>query len=191
MRSLDGLSKQQLKKYNRLADHMQEFHEYFRGSFRQIYETADRAGGSAVAVRAFVDRAQSLNQHLTLHHSIEDTHIFPILRRRMPEVAQLDADHAEIHRGLDVYAAYLASVKKDPRMYDPQRLRETMMLFREVLHRHLVYEVAILKAESISKYYTLDEVNRLPCNQCTHTRSRIPSFSIGIQFMRWLASPVR
>lgn len=75
---------------------------------------------------------------------------------------QLLTQHKEIHKGLDKLEAYMDECKagmKDLRM---DELKEIMDSFGEVLWAHLSDEVEQLSAENMRKYWSLEEVRRLP-----------------------------
>lgn len=81
--------------------------------------------------------------------------------------------HQQIHDGLDRYDAALADFRKAPSTYSPAQLRAVMDSFRDVLFLRtstclsrsltssdLDEEVKTLGADSIRRYYTLDECAR-------------------------------
>ena len=68
----------------------------------------------------------------------------------------------EIHAGLDKYEAYLVKCTQQPSKYSADELRAIMKSFEEVLFLHLDEEVLSLKGKNMSKYWTLDEIARLP-----------------------------
>lgn len=75
---------------------------------------------------------------------------------------QLLTQHKEIHKGLDKLEAYMDECKagmKDLRM---DELKEIMDSFGEVLWAHLSDEVEQLSAENMRKYWSLEEMRRLP-----------------------------
>lgn len=43
----------------------------------------------------YLDSATQLNRQLTMHHTIEEMHIFPVLGKKMPEFAL--HDHGDAH----------------------------------------------------------------------------------------------
>lgn len=108
---------------------------------------------------------------LTLHHTIEERHIFPILAKRMPSFRNDEAhikSHHGIHEGplrslmfkfevlefwewinsaavlitgLDKLGQLLHKWKVEPSAYSPQEMRESLDSWREVLFKHLDEEV--------------------------------------------------
>ena len=100
-----------------------------------------------------------------MHHGIEEQHIFPILARKMPafqEELHLLTQHKEIHKGLDLFEAYLLACKKGERELRMEEMKELMDTFGTVLWQHLDDEVEQLGAENMRKYWTLKEVNDIP-----------------------------
>ncbi|TGJ82032.1 hypothetical protein E0Z10_g6743 [Xylaria hypoxylon] len=83
---LPPLSAYEFKEYNRLADHMDVFHNHFRSSWNLLYTSASsgrRAQG--MSIRSFLNAGLEFISHLEMHHSIEERFVFPELARRMPE----------------------------------------------------------------------------------------------------------
>lgn len=71
----------------------------------------------------------------------EETYIFPILAKKMPQFGKNHKasgehlkSHNAIHNGLDRYEAYLKEAMAGPE-YDGAKLREIMDGFKEVLFR--------------------------------------------------------
>jgi Hemerythrin HHE cation binding domain len=92
------------------------------------------------------------NPHLdlTMHHTIEERQLFPLLAKRMPAFSTLhDQDHGQhieshraIHKGLDELSALISKYKADQTSYNPDEMRACLDGFREVLFRHLDEEVS-------------------------------------------------
>jgi len=141
---------------------MEYFHDHFRRDFENIYDFADKPERIGMNLSEFLEYASSLSHYLHTHHNIEETYFFPMLSERMREFRE---DHPEqhkgIHAGLDLYDAYIKDIKKAPTKYSPVELRKVMDSFKEVLLKHLDEEVESLKGPNMSKYWTLDEVNRI------------------------------
>ncbi|KAK5627556.1 hypothetical protein RRF57_003271 [Xylaria bambusicola] len=128
---LPPLSAHEFREYNRLAEHMDIFHNHFRSTWNMLYTSAStgrRAQG--MSIRAFIHTGLEFVQHLEVHHSIEERYVFPDLARRMPEfrtgkernldhqqegqdeskrkkATELLQQHVEIHKGMDGLADYL------------------------------------------------------------------------------------
>ncbi|ODQ56394.1 hypothetical protein SAICODRAFT_74890 [Saitoella complicata NRRL Y-17804] len=163
--SANGVPDFEARQWDRLAVRMEGFHSYFRVSFNSIYDLADKFEDQKITLQDFVDHALELDSHLHTHHSIEDIYIFPILGKRMPAFAPTGTHpehHRRIHEGLEQYVQYLKAVRAGAEDYDAKVLREKLAAFRGVLFEHLDEEVEHLRGENMRKYWTLDEVRRLP-----------------------------
>lgn len=116
----------------------------------------------------FINTGLQFISHLTAHHGIEEAHIFPVLARKMPEfkagknAAELLRQHKEIHEGMDVFEEYLKKVKSGETELSLRVLKTKMDSWGTVLWKHLDQEVATLGAENMRKYWTLDEMRRMP-----------------------------
>lgn len=75
---------------------------------------------------------------------------------------QLLTQHKEIHKGLDKLEAYMDECKAGTKDLRMDELKEIMDSFGEVLWAHLSDEVEQLSAENMRKYWSLEEVRRLP-----------------------------
>jgi hypothetical protein len=91
--------------------------------------------------------------NLTEHHTIEDTGVFPHLRRRQPNLGpvldRLDAEHHVIHGLLEDVDAALIELARDPEQLP--RLDDALTLLRDVVESHFSYEERAI-AEPISRY---------------------------------------
>lgn len=120
-----------------------------------------------LSLSSYLNTAEQMNQHLTMHHTIEEQHVFPFLAQKMPQFAK-DKDgahirsHKGIHDGLEKLSSLLAKWRKSPSTYSPSEMRSCLDGFREVLFHHLDEEVADLRGENLKKYFTLEEIERLP-----------------------------
>ncbi|KIO22846.1 hypothetical protein M407DRAFT_78809, partial [Tulasnella calospora MUT 4182] len=52
-----------------------------------------------LGLQSFLRMASQFVQHLTMHHTIEERNIFPILAQKMPAFRE-DAEHIESHKGI-------------------------------------------------------------------------------------------
>ncbi|KAJ6606039.1 hemerythrin/HHE cation-binding motif-containing protein [Mycena vulgaris] len=147
---------------------MARFHAYFKSEFNTIYELADGSFTKrGLSLTLYLEMAKRLNSHLTMHHTIEERHIFPILAKRMPEFSTETEDghidsHKGIHKGIDELAALVAKYKTQPSTYSPTEMRACLDGFREVLFVHLDEEVNDLRGENMKKYWTLEELESIP-----------------------------
>lgn len=116
-----------------------------------------------MTLKQFIDEGLRFVEHLTAHHNIEERHIFPILGSRMPEFrGDLQAQHAEIHAGLDRFGDYLRGCRKGEQELELGVLKEYMGTWGNVLWTHLDEEVKTLGAENMRKYWSKDEMMRMP-----------------------------
>lgn len=102
---------------------------------------------------------------LRLHHSIEEQHMFPVLAEKMPEFRkelELLTQHKQIHVGLDKLEEYLKRCCSRETELRLDEVKQLMDSFKEVLWKHLDDEVYALRAENMRKYWTLEEMERIP-----------------------------
>ncbi|ESK97123.1 hypothetical protein Moror_6344 [Moniliophthora roreri MCA 2997] len=154
------------KRWNRLSEHMDSFHQWFKEEYNTLYELADGSfTNRGLSLSLYLDTARRLNHHLIMHHTIEERHIFPLLATRMKEFSS-DSDHLksheEIHNGLAKLQDLVIKFKEDPSSYSPGEMRACLDSFREVLFAHLDQEVSDLRGENLRKYWTLEEVDKIP-----------------------------
>ncbi|KIY73083.1 hypothetical protein CYLTODRAFT_387548 [Cylindrobasidium torrendii FP15055 ss-10] len=153
-------------KWNSLADRMSMFHDHFKHEFTSLYEMADGSFSKrGLNLGLYLQTARQFEHYLTVHHTIEERHIFPVLAKKMPAFQHNEEhlkSHEGIHDGLEKLKTLLHKWKLDPKSYSPEEMRGCLDGFREVLFRHLDDEVKDLGAENMKKYWTLDEVARIP-----------------------------
>lgn len=109
--------------------------------------------------------ASSFLSQLEIHHSIEEQSIFPILARKMPEFKRevhLLQQHKEIHQGMDRLEAYVADCRSGEKELRLDEMKKVMDSFGKVLWDHLDDEVRTLGAENMRKYWSPEEMRRLP-----------------------------
>lgn len=182
---LPKLSAAEFRQYNRMAEHMEYFvrrpsscktsdrsltelsqHNNFRQSWNIMYNACcanKRPAG--MSIRQFIGMGVEFCHHLDTHHSIEEVHIFPLLAKKMPafrKELELLTQHKQIHKGMDKMEAYLEKCRGGEEELRLDKLKEIMNGFGEVLWKHLEDEVHELRAENMRKYWTLDEMRRLP-----------------------------
>jgi len=118
-----------------------------------------------MSLRAFLSMGEQFCNALNMHHTIEEQHIFPVLARRMPaferELALL-TQHREIHAGLDKFEAYLGECRRGEREVRWDELRGLMEGFGGVLWAHLDDEVRELGAENMRRFWSVEEMRKLP-----------------------------
>ena len=131
-----------------------------------MYQAASSGKRPAgMSIRAFLNTADQFCHHLTLHHTIEEQHIFPVLAKKMPafkKELELLSQHKEIHNGLDKFEDYMKKCRSGEKELRLGEVKEVMDTFGEVLWQHLDDEVNQLKAENMRKYWTVDEMRRMP-----------------------------
>ncbi|KUI64936.1 hypothetical protein VM1G_00379 [Cytospora mali] len=169
---LPPLSAHEFKQYNRLAEHMDYFHEHFRQTWNLLYQAASSGRRPAgMTLKQYVDEGLQFISHLTMHHNIEEAHIFPVLARKMPEfqsggkgrrAAELLRQHKDIHRGMDLMEAYLRQCRRGEVELEMRALKDKMDTWGAVLWKHLDQEVEVLGAENVRKYWTVEEIRRIP-----------------------------
>ncbi len=82
----------------------------------------------------------------------------PAFRKELELLTQ----HKEIHKGMDKMEAYLDDCKAGKRDLRMEELKEIMDSFGTVLWEHLSDEVRQLSPDNMRKYWSLEEVKRLP-----------------------------
>ncbi|TFY65352.1 hypothetical protein EVJ58_g2029 [Rhodofomes roseus] len=156
-------------RWNRLADHMQSFHNHFKVEFDNIYKLADGSfNNRGMSLQMYLRVCSQLARHLTTHHTIEERYIFPVLAERMPEFRD-DEVHLKAHHGIHE-GQYLLNIhlitgnkwNKDPTTFSPTEMRACLDSWREVLFVHLDQEVKDLGAENVKRYWTLEELDKIP-----------------------------
>ncbi|KAI1758855.1 hypothetical protein GGR53DRAFT_515667 [Hypoxylon sp. FL1150] len=175
---LPPLKGAEFRAYNRLAEHMDLFHAHFRTAWNTLWAAAC-AGNSALGKnkargRAIIGEGLAFVAQLEVHHNIEETYIFPVLARRMPEfqngkgkggknnAAELLRQHSEIHDGMEGMRKYLRGCRDGENDLDMATLKKQMETWGKVLWTHLDQEVETLGAENMRKYWTAEEIRQIP-----------------------------
>lgn len=116
-----------------------------------------------MTLKQFLDEGLHFLQKLTLHHNIEEQHIFPMLGRKMPEFrGDLQAQHRKIHAGMDELGDYLRGCKTGEHVFEMAAMKRKMEGWNDILWEHLDDEVRTLGAENMRKYWTKEEMKRMP-----------------------------
>jgi hemerythrin-like domain-containing protein len=118
-----------------------------------------------MTLRAFLNLGDNFVQELTLHHTVEEQRVFPVLAKKMETLGkelELLTQHKHIHEGLVKLEDYIHECRKGQRDFVFAELGEIMDGFEEVLWQHLDEEVYELRAESMRKYWSIDEMRRIP-----------------------------
>ncbi|KAF2631189.1 hypothetical protein BU25DRAFT_428909 [Macroventuria anomochaeta] len=164
--TLPKLSQHDFRIYNRMAEHMDYFHNHFRETWNVLYgacETGKRSKG--MSIRQFIGMGQQFCAQLEMHHGIEERHIFPVLAKKMPafkKELELLTQHKQIHAGLDKLTKYLDECNSGERELRLSELKEILDGFGKVLWQHLDDEVKELGAENMRKYWSKEEMVRMP-----------------------------
>ena len=118
-----------------------------------------------MSIKQFLNAGLDFCSQLTLHHNIEEAHVFPILARKMPLFQMQDllrAQHKEIHTGLEKLEKYLDDCRNGARELRLEELKDIMEGFGKVLWAHLDEEVEQLGAENMRKFWSIEEMKRMP-----------------------------
>jgi len=167
--ALPKLSAAEFRVYNSMAEHMDLFHNHFRQTWNLLYQAAESNKRPAnLSLKQFISTGLQFCSHLTMHHSIEEQHFFPLLATKMPEfktgknAAELLRQHKEIHKGMDQFEEYLNRCRTGETELELRVLKEKMDSWGGVLWKHLDQEVKTLGAENMRKYWTIAEMKRMP-----------------------------
>lgn len=76
--------------------------------------------------------------------------------------AELLRQHEEIHEGMDLFEEYLRGCQSGVHELSLRVLKEKMDSWGEVLWKHLDQEVETLGAENMRRYWTVEEMRRMP-----------------------------
>ncbi|CUA66668.1 hypothetical protein RSOLAG22IIIB_00109 [Rhizoctonia solani] len=153
------------RRWNRLADRMAYFHEALAAKFDSIYAFSDGSFAKIMPLPAYLRMIMDFHDHLDTHHNIEETYVFPVLAQKMSSFASNERhknSHKVIHAGLDKLRDLVTGWKEEPTTFSPATLRSCLDEFKTPLFKHLEEEVRDLSAENLKKYYTLEEIDRLP-----------------------------
>jgi hemerythrin-like domain-containing protein len=141
---------------------------------------------AGMSLKQFLEEGLNLVHYLETHHSIEETYLYPLLGRKMPEFrstvppsrgkqggksgksgkgkeeCELIRQHRVIHDGMEQMEEYLQKCKNKECEFEMGVLKEKMEGWGEMLLRHLDEEVKELGAEKMRRYWTLQEMKAFP-----------------------------
>lgn len=120
---------------------------------------------AGVSIREFLCTGLQFCNHLEMHHGIEEQHIFPVLATKMPafkKELELLTQHKQIHAGLEKFQEYLDDCLSGEKELRLGEMKTILDGFGDVLWKHLDQEVKELGAENMRKYWTLEEMRRMP-----------------------------
>ena len=145
---------------------MNYYHDHFKFTYRTLYTAcATNSRPANMSIKQFLDMASQFVDHVSLHHSIEETHIYPLLAQRMPafkqEMELLD-QHKQIHKGIDELGQYVEECRRGEKELRLAEMKGVLDGFGGVLAEHLDEEVGNLGAEHMRKYWSVDEMKRMP-----------------------------
>ncbi|KAF2188361.1 hypothetical protein K469DRAFT_685075 [Zopfia rhizophila CBS 207.26] len=164
--SLPKLSPAEFRAYNHMAEHMDYFHNRFRQTWTLISTACEnQKRPKGMSIRQFLSTGLEFCHHLTMHHTLEENHLFPILAKKMPafrKELELLSQHKQIHNGLEKMEEYLEACRIGESELRLSELKEILDGFGEVLWQHLDDEVRQLRAENMRKYWSLEEMRRMP-----------------------------
>jgi len=140
-------------------------HNHFRSTWTTLHTaTQTNKRPPNMSIRAFIALGLSFVQSLTMHHNIEEAHVFPMLATKMPrfrEQEAMKAQHRAIHDGLDRFGRYLEGCRGGERELRLGELGEIMDGFGDVLWQHLDQEVKELEAANMRRFWTVEEMRRM------------------------------
>ncbi|KAF2816457.1 uncharacterized protein BDZ99DRAFT_344101, partial [Mytilinidion resinicola] len=152
--------------YNRMAVKMDYYHNHFRATWNTLHGACvANARPAGMSMRQFIATGLDFCAVLEMHHGIEEAHIFPVLARKMPrfrDSTELLGQHAEIHAGLERLKAYLEGCRRGERELRLGEVRGVLDGFGVVLWAHLEEEVRELGAENMRRYWSREEMGRMP-----------------------------
>lgn len=76
--SLPKLNQHDFRIYNRMAEHMDYFHNHFRETWNILYSTCETGKRSkGMSIRQFISLGQQFCSQLEMHHGIEERYVTP------------------------------------------------------------------------------------------------------------------
>ncbi|KAF9465054.1 hypothetical protein BDZ94DRAFT_433532 [Collybia nuda] len=160
-------SAEEERRWNHLSNLMNSFHQWFKDEFKRIYESADGSfANRGLSLSQYLSTVTSFNASLTMHHTMEERHVFPILAQGIPKFASsthgghIDS-HREIHDGLENLAQKVTKWTEDPTMYSPMEMKISLEALSNVLFSHLDQEVEDIRGDNLKPYFTLDVIESI------------------------------
>ena len=167
------MTQSERRTYSGMADTMNHFHNHFKRTYHILLAATQPMDNPndedtrprGMPLSSLLTTTSDFIHHLTLHHSIEEAHVFPLLAERMPAFRpsdQLLTQHELIHQGLDKLEAYVRDCRRGKRTWTRGEMRALLEGFGAVLMAHLDEEVRGLGAEEMRKAWSLEEMRRMP-----------------------------
>jgi hemerythrin-like domain-containing protein len=151
------------------ANGCEKQHNHFRQTWQMLYNAClNNKRPANLSLKQFISTGLQFCSHLSTHHAIEEQHIFPLLAQKMPEfkagrnAAELLRQHKEIHKGMDAFEEYLEGCRSGEHELNLIQMKVKMDSWGTVLWSHLEQEVKTLGAENMRKYWTIEEMRRMP-----------------------------
>eukprot|EP01114_Cavostelium_apophysatum_P005934 TRINITY_DN1710_c0_g1_i2.p1 TRINITY_DN1710_c0_g1~~TRINITY_DN1710_c0_g1_i2.p1 ORF type:complete len:159 (-),score=16.73 TRINITY_DN1710_c0_g1_i2:122-598(-) len=146
--------------FNRMHVIMKEFHNHFRSQFAEIRSLSE--GLQKDSLKRFSYSCRSFSNLLHLHHSIEESRVFPVLAQRMPEFkSSLTDDHKAIHDVMDRFISFTSQIDPSGKGTQTAELKALLDEVEQVLFSHLKAEEDALKGENMQKYWSSSEIEGL------------------------------
>lgn len=177
---LRPLSAADYKIYNQMSETMDIYHTHFRETWKMLHNACTSGGRPQnMVLREFLQEGLQFCKLLTIHHGLEEQHLFPVLATKMPEfqtpsqrkrsgvknadggAKELIRQHQVIHEGMDGFEAYLQSILGGENELDLRKMKEQMDSWGGVLWQHFDEEVETLGAENMRRYWTVDDMRRM------------------------------
>ncbi|KAL2832861.1 hypothetical protein BDW59DRAFT_157009 [Aspergillus cavernicola] len=152
--------------FNHMAGTMQALHGWFRTQWNVLYDVAKSARRpKGMSIKTYLSMCLEFCERLEAHHTIEEVRIFPYLAKRMPSFAnkdQLVTQHKAIHAGLERLEHYARGCLNGETDLQWGEVKEVLDSFGTILWTHLDEEVRELGAEQTRKYWSAEEMRRMP-----------------------------
>ncbi|CAI7595585.1 unnamed protein product [Penicillium crustosum] len=163
---LPPLSDYEFKLYNRMAEKMEGFHQWFRVRWNIIYDVAESSQRPAgMSIKSYLNMCLEFCENLETHHKIEEIRVFPYLATRMPAFANKDGlikQHRVIHKGLERFESHVRNCLRGNADLRWDEIKDILDSFGTTLWDHLDDEVRELGAEQTRKYWSKEEMMRMP-----------------------------
>lgn len=118
---------------------MAMIHNVFIRGVNSVYNNAPNVAPQDIP--AFAGYCLVVIDAVRDHHEYEETFIFPVLDKRIPEVAGNLEQHKSFHEGMDIFKQYMTAVKDGKEEYDGEKTRQLCKGFADSMVRHLHDEV--------------------------------------------------
>ena len=152
--------------FARMANSMTYFHDHFKSTWQTLYTACENNRRPAnMSIKQFFGMTSTFARQLEMHHQIEEFHIFPTLAQKMPAFARENdmlEHHKKIHQGLEELNEYTTSCQNGQQELRLTEMKVILDKFGDVLLQHLDEEVENLSAENMKRYWSIEEMRRMP-----------------------------